>query len=160
MLDAPRLRAGADDVVADVGVEADGGSAARSDSIDGDQELGDRDRTEIVDQPPQLRAERASVERQLVRQIVSLCSTSSARLTPWLRPRPDAVGRRESLDSSSLFGDAPRPSPTAAKRVGELAEPRVELLCLTLQPETRRSPVRAASEMARSVSGHRELGTV
>ena len=70
MLDAVRLRSGADDVVADGGAEARRriGRTVRFDG--GDEELRHGDVTDIVDQPPQFRAKRASVEREIARQIL------------------------------------------------------------------------------------------
>ena len=70
VLDAVRFRSGADDVVADGGAEARRRISRTVRFDGGDEELRDGDVTDIVDEPPQFRAKRASVEREIARQIL------------------------------------------------------------------------------------------
>ena len=111
----------------------DGGSAAPSGFDGGDQELGHGDVTDIADQPLQFRAKRARVERRIARQIRRPLHIERrrTRLSCFDREQPCAA---EAWIEQS-FGDAAARSPPPTKRIGQLAEPRVELGGLTLQRE-------------------------
>ena len=124
VLDAPRFRARPDDVVAHVGAD----EPRRPIRLDGgDQELGDRDLAQILDQPLELRGERAGVERRGPAVVLSLVSTSNgaspvnAVFSTGSRRPPRKSGA--SSHSATLAGrDGTRP-----KRVAELAEPCLQL---------------------------------
>ena len=132
MLDAVRVRSGADDVVADGGAEGRRriGRTVRFDG--GDEELGDVDVSDIVDQPPQFRAKRASVERQIARQIRRPLHIER-RLTRRGRCDRDAVVRRGNRDRAALPGRAADAPPRSAS---DNSRSRASSsCCLTLQRE-------------------------
>src|SRR5207249_6266621 len=77
--------------------------------------------------------ERASVEREIARQIRRPLHIER-RLT-----RCGSLDRKQSCAAEAWveqpFGDGRDAGPTRTQRIGQLTEPRLELLCLTLQRE-------------------------
>jgi hypothetical protein len=133
VLDAVRCCPGADDVVADGRAEA-GRRIGRTLRFDrGDEELRRGDVADIVDQPPQFRAKRTSIERGIVRQILRPLHIERrlTRLSGFDRDQPCAAETRIEQSVGDVGGAVPSPT----NRIGQLAEPRVELGCLTLQRE-------------------------
>jgi hypothetical protein len=106
--------------------------------------------SDIVDQPPQFRAKRARVERQIARQIRGPLHIER-RLTRRGRRRAQSCASETGIEQPSRDARGP----AAAKRSGQLAQPRVELLCLALQ----REPVAARFELfQKRLQGWRHRG--
>ncbi len=102
VLDAVRLRPGADDVVADRGAKARGGITSLVGLDRGDEELGDGDLAHVADQPLELGGEGARIERRIARQILR-SRDLELRLARRPPPGPGATGRRESPDRAGSW---------------------------------------------------------
>ena len=125
MLHAVRCGPGADDVVADGRAETWRRIAGGVRFDGGDEELRDRDVTEIAGQPPQFRRKRASVERGISRQIARpayrerrliVCSVLDRE-----QPCAAEAGIKQPRGHGRGLGSAD------AKRLGPLAQELLEL---------------------------------
>ena len=133
MLDAVGFGPVADDVVAHRRAEARR-RIRRTLRFDGrEEELRHRDIAKLADEPLQFGLERASVERRRTRQIFRALDLER-RLTvrdvvDRQESRTAEIGIEQSSDDGGCSGAAP------AKRIGQFAQPRLELRGLALQRE-------------------------
>ena len=132
VFDPVRLRARADDVVADGGARESRTSA--SGSVDrGDEELRDGDLAQIAGQPLQFRGEGARVERGVARQIPRSLHVEGprarGRFIGGRQPCAAEAGTEERADQGGRLRRA------RAQGARQLAQPRVDLLSVPLQGE-------------------------
>src|SRR3954454_12905547 len=122
---------GADHVVADDRPNT-GRRISGSVGLDGgDEELGDRHATQILEQALQLRAKRASVKREVARKIFR------SRHIDWCLTRRRLFRRKQSCAPEAWIEECGRDGGgrrrPRAKRVGQFTEPRLEFLDLGFQ---------------------------